>query len=200
MRKWYGLRVARHTGMLSGGIGRAHNDLLLRTPSRNINTFAIRYYSELLMERSCPLDLIVPKRTRAGIPSKRRPFSCIHAINTNPLLLSLLLPLTILSFSQKGSHSSPPSFPPTCLCTLTFSLTGSKGQKEGEGTDDGCRAAGQRKCLPRPPPSNSSSLTSEGFSSTVTCLWSSTPRGGALSELRFAESLLLILCKATKRS
>ena len=50
------------------------------------------------------------------------------------------------------------------------------------------------------PPSNSSSLTSEGFSSTVTCLWSSTPRGGALSELRFAESLLLILCKATKRS
>ena len=51
-----------------------------------------------------------------------------------------------------------------------------------------------------PPPSNSSSLTSEGFSSTVTCLWSSTPRGGVLSELRFAESLLLILCKATKRS
>ena len=86
MRKWYGLRVARHTGMSSCGIGRAHSDLFLRTPSRNINTFAIRYYSELLMERSCPLDLIVPKRTRRGIPSKRRPFSCIHAINTNPPL------------------------------------------------------------------------------------------------------------------
>ena len=41
---------------------------------------------ELVMERSCPLALIVPKRTRRGIPSKRRPFSCIHAINTNPPL------------------------------------------------------------------------------------------------------------------
>lgn len=195
MRKWYGLRVARHTGMLSGGIGRAHNDLLLRTPSRNINTFAIRYYSELLMERSCPLDLIVPKRTRAGIPSKRRPFSCIHAINTNPPLLFLFLsPLQYFLFHRKEvTLHLPPSLPLVFVLSPFHSLEVRDKKKERGQTMDAAPPVKENA-------SNSSSLTSEGFSSTVTCLWSSTPRGGVLSELRFAESLLLILCKATKRS
>ena len=195
MRKWYGLRVARHTGMLSGGIGRAHNDLLLRTPSRNINTFAIRYYSGLLMERSCPLDLIVPKRTRAGIPSKRRPFSCIHAINTNPPLLFLFLsPLQYFLFHRKEvTLHLHPSLPLVFVLSPFHSLEARDKKKEGGQTMDAAPPVKENA-------SNSSSLTSEGFSSTVTCLWSSTPRGGVLSELRFAESLLLILCKATKRS
>ena len=72
------------------------------------------------------------REKETGISLEMLLLCCMHAINTSLLLL------TILSFTQKGSHSSPtlpPSLPPTCLCTLAFSLTllWKRGQKRKKG-------------------------------------------------------------------